>query len=91
MITTKGFRDSIEMRRGIKPVDVSLYNLFIPPNRPLIPRSRRIGVEERTLFDGSIMTPLNEQEVVNAVKKFKAKGVQVDRHLFSSFLRQSET
>ena len=70
MITTKGFRDSIEMRRGIKPVDVSLYNLFIPPNRPLIPRSRRIGVEERTLFDGSIMTPLNEQEVRDAVKKF---------------------
>jgi N-methylhydantoinase A len=76
MITTKGFRDSIEMRRGIKPVDVSLYNLFIPPNRPLIPRSRRIGVDERTLFDGSIMTPLNEQDVANAVKKFKAQGVE---------------
>jgi N-methylhydantoinase A len=76
MITTKGFRDSIEMRRGIKPVDVSLYNLFIPPNRPLIPRSRRIGVEERTLFDGSIMTPLNEQEVRDAVKKFQAQGVK---------------
>jgi N-methylhydantoinase A len=75
MITTKGFRDSIEMRRGIKPVDVSLYNLFIPPNRPLIPRSRRIGVEERTLYDGKVMTPLNEQDVVNAVKKFKAQGV----------------
>jgi N-methylhydantoinase A len=76
MITTKGFRDSIEMRRGIKPIDVSLYNLFIPPNRPLIPRSRRIGVEERTLFDGSIMTPLNEQDVANAVKKFKTQGVE---------------
>jgi N-methylhydantoinase A len=76
MVTTKGFRDSIEMRRGIKPVDVSLYNLFIPPNRPLIPRSRRIGVEERTLFDGRIMTPLNEQEVAKAVTKFKAQGVQ---------------
>ena len=76
MITTKGFRDSIEMRRGIKPVDVSLYNLFIPPNRPLIPRSRRIGVEERALVDGSIMTPLNEQEVRNAVKKFQAQGVK---------------
>ena len=76
MITTKGFRDSIEIRRGIKPVDVSLYNLFIPPNRPLIPRSRRIGVEERTLFDGSIMTPLNEQDVVDAVKKLKAQGVE---------------
>ena len=76
MITTKGFRDSIEMRRGIKPVDVSLYNLFIPPNRPLIPRSRRIGVEERALVDGSIMTPLNEQEVRDAVKKFQAQGVK---------------
>src|SRR3974377_2232895 len=73
MITTKGFRDSIEMRRGIKPVDVSLYNLFIPPNRPLIPRSPRIGVEERTLVDGSIMTPLNEQEVRNAVNKLQAQ------------------
>ena len=76
MITTKGFRDSIEMRRGIKPVDVSLYNLFIPPNRPLIPRSRRIGVEERMLFDGAVMTPLNEQEVRDAVKKFQAQGVK---------------
>ena len=76
MITTKGFRDTIEIRRGIKPIDVSLYNLFIPPNRPLIPRSRRIGVEERTLFDGSIMTPLNEQEVRDAVKKLQAQGVE---------------
>jgi N-methylhydantoinase A len=76
MITTKGFRDSIEMRRGIKPVDVSLYNLFIPPNRPLIPRSRRIGVEERALVDGSILTPLNEQEVRDAVKKFQALDVK---------------
>ncbi len=76
MITTKGFRDSIEMRRGIKPVDISLYNLFISPNRPLIPRSRRIGVEERTLVDGSIMTPLNEQEVRNAVNKLQAQGVK---------------
>ena len=44
MLTTKGFRDSIEIRRGIKPVDVSLYNLFIQPSHPLIPRSRRIGI-----------------------------------------------
>jgi N-methylhydantoinase A len=73
MITTKGFRDSIEIRRGIKPIDVSLYNLFIPPNEPLIPRWRRIGVEERTLFDGKIMTPLNEQEVRDAILTLKEK------------------
>lgn len=73
MITTKGFRDSIEIRRGIKPIDVSLYNLFIPPNEPLIPRWRRIGVEERTLFDGNIQTPLNEQEVRDAITTLKDK------------------
>src|SRR5450631_1068914 len=75
MLTTEGFRDSIEIRRGIKPVDVSLYNLFIPPNLPLIPRARRIGVEERTLFDGKILTPLNEQDVMDAVTQLKAQGV----------------
>jgi N-methylhydantoinase A len=76
MLTTENFRDSIEIRRGIKPVDVSLYNLFIPPNRPLIPRSRRIGVKERTLWDGKILTPLDEQGVAAAVEKFKAQGVE---------------
>jgi N-methylhydantoinase A len=76
MITTKGFRDSIEIRRGIKPIDVSLYNLFIPPSEPLIPRWRRIGVEERTLFDGRILTPLNEQEVRDAIDKLKAEDVE---------------
>ncbi len=76
MLTTENFRDTIEIRRGIKPLDVSLYNLFIPPNRPLIPRSRRIGVKERTLFDGKVLVPLDEQGVVAAVEKFKEQGVQ---------------
>ena len=46
MITTKGFRDSIEMRRGIKPVDVSLYNLFHSAQRaadPALAPHRRRG------------------------------------------------
>ena len=61
MLTTKNFRDIIELRRAMKPQDVSLYNLFIPPARPLIPRSERIGIEERTLYSGEVTTPLNEQ------------------------------
>ena len=73
MITTKGFRDSIEIRRGIKPIDVSLYNVFIAPSEPLIPRWRRIGVEERTRYNGDIQTPLNEQEVRDAITGLKHK------------------
>ena len=76
MMTTKNFRDIIELRRAMKPQDVSLYNLFIPPARPLIPRSERIGIEERTLYSGEIMTPLNEQETADAVRYLKAQGVE---------------
>ncbi|OFZ91347.1 MAG: hypothetical protein A2V78_14955 [Betaproteobacteria bacterium RBG_16_64_18] len=76
MLTTKNFRDILEIRRGIKPVDISLYNIFIPPNRPLVPRSRRIGIEERTLYTGEITTPLNEQQVAASVKQLKENGVE---------------
>ena len=76
MLTTKGLRDILEIRRGIKPVDISLYNIFIPPNRPLIPRSRRLPVQERTLYNGEISEPLNEKEVVDAVNQLKEDGVE---------------
>ncbi len=76
MLTTKEFPDMLEIRRGVKPVNVSLYNLFIPPNDPLVPRSRRMEVEERTLYTGEILTPLNEQDVVDAVTKLKADGTE---------------
>ena len=76
MITTRNFRDILEIRRGMKPVDTSLYNVFIPPNRPLVPRSRRLGIEERVTYTGEIVTPLNEREVVEAVGTLKQAGVE---------------
>ena len=77
MITTKGFRDSIEMRRGIKPIDVSLYNLFIPPNRAADPalaphRRRRAHAGRRQYHDAA-------QRAGSARRgdsKFKAQGVK---------------
>lgn len=76
MLTTKNFRDILEIRRGIKPVDISLYNVFIPPNRPLIPRHLRYGVGERTLYTGEVTEEVNEQDVIDAVKAMQAKGVE---------------
>ncbi|MBI4967796.1 MAG: hydantoinase/oxoprolinase family protein [Rhodospirillales bacterium] len=76
MLTTKNFRDILELRRAIKPVTVSLYNLFIPPNQPLVPRARRIGVTERTLYTGQLDTPLDEAETAKVVEKFKKDGVE---------------
>src|SRR3972149_2356551 len=38
MVTTKGFRDVSEVRRGYKNVRTSMFNLFVPPYQPLVRR-----------------------------------------------------
>jgi N-methylhydantoinase A len=88
MITTENFRDVIEMRRGLRDLDVSMFNIFVPPYRPLVPRSRRIGVPERIRYTGEILTPLDEVAVRAAAEKLKADGVESVAVCFLySFLR----
>ena len=74
MITTEGFRDICEIRRGMRLS--SMYNLFVPPYQPLVPRYRRLGVAERTLHTGEIMTPLSETDVKKAAESLRKQGVQ---------------
>jgi N-methylhydantoinase A len=69
MITTKNFRDVLEMRRGIRNLHGSMFDMFIEPYAPLVPRDLRLGVEERTLYSGKILTPLNEDELRAAARK----------------------
>jgi N-methylhydantoinase A len=76
MITTKGFRDVIEIRRGFKNIRTSMFNVFVPPYRPLVPRRLRVPVRERTLYDGKVRTPLNERDLRAAIKQLKAEGVE---------------
>jgi len=76
MITTKGFRDVVEIRRGYKNIRTSMYNVFVPPYDPLIPRHLRKEAEERMLFDGSVFTELNEDDVRKAATELKEKGVE---------------
>lgn len=76
LITTKGFRDSIEMRRGRRDPRVSMYNLFIPPYEPLVPRHMRLGVPERLQADGEVLEPLDGAAVAEAVRALKAEGVE---------------
>ena len=74
MITTAGFRDSIEMRRGIKNLHGSMFDVFIAPYKPLVPRYLRLGVEERTLYDGELLTPLDEEGLRAAARKLLDDG-----------------
>ena len=77
MITTMGFRDVVEIRRGYKNIRTSMYNVFVPPYDPLVPRHLRMEVEERVLFDGSVHTKLNEDDVRRVSAEMKAKGVEL--------------
>lgn len=76
MITTKNFRDIVEMRRGSKNIHTSMFNVFVPPYKPIVPRHLRLSVEERTRFTGEITIPLNEDDARQAASKLKEKGVQ---------------
>lgn len=67
-ITTKGFRDVVEMRRGIRNLHGSMFDMFIEPYQPLVPRYLSLGVEERTLYTGEVLTPLNETDLRAAAK-----------------------
>ena len=72
IIHTEGFRDILSLRDGFKR---DRYNLHQPPSDPFISRYLRLGVEERVLYSGQVLTPLNEESVRQAVRKLKGEGV----------------
>ncbi len=76
MITTRGFRDVIEARRGYKNIRTSMYDLFIPPYKPLVPRSRRVPVTERMLPDGTALVALDEPDARAAIERLADEGVE---------------
>lgn len=76
LLCTKGFRDTIEIRRGYKNIRTSRFNVFVPPYKPLVPRTLRMPVEERTLYTGEVLTPLREEDVHRAIEKFKQEKVE---------------
>ena len=73
LIATRGFRDDIEIRRGYKE---RIFNPRYPPPVPIARRRHRLTVNERVDREGRVLIPLDESEVVGAVRKLKAAGVQ---------------
>lgn len=73
LLTTEGFRDEMEYRRGFKE---SIWDVRLEPPRPIVPRRRRLTIAERILADGSVHTELDEQAVREACEKFRRQGVE---------------
>lgn len=72
MITTRGFRDVIELGRRTRPNPYGLFGTFIP----LIPRHLRLEVDERMEATGRIAAPLDEDQVRKAVNDLEQAGCE---------------
>lgn len=73
LLTTKGLRDALEMRRGIREEQ---YNNKYTNVEPIVPRYLRYPVEERLDYKGDVVTPLSKKDVFRAVELFKEEDVK---------------
>ncbi|MEA2332630.1 MAG: N-methylhydantoinase [Thermoleophilaceae bacterium] len=73
LITTRGFRDVLEIRRQVMP---HRYDAHRPKPEPLVARPLRVEVDERTLADGSIERGVDAAQVTELVSRLKADGVE---------------
>lgn len=73
LITTRGFRDVLEIRREYR---YDVYDLTATFPEPLVPRWLRLEVNERIDRDGAVLTPLDPDEVGQVVVALRDAGVQ---------------
>jgi len=75
LLTTEGFRDVLEIRRHVRGPG-RIYDLSFRPPVPLVPRPWRLEVRERLGADGSVVTPLDEDDALAKVRALVAQGVE---------------
>ena len=73
LLTTHGFRDTLEIGRERK---YELYDIQIEKPEPLVARDMRLEVRERIKADGSVHTPLDEAGLIAAAKILCDSGVE---------------
>jgi N-methylhydantoinase A len=73
LVTTKGFRDVLEIGRELR---YSIYDLFIDMPEPLVPRALRFEIDERLAPDGSVLRAPDPAEVRRLAHRLREAGVQ---------------
>src|SRR5712692_1912217 len=72
LVTTKGFRDVLEIRRGDRPVCDVQYRL----PKVLIPRRHRLELDERVKYNGEVLKTPTSQDVSRLYKKIQSTGIK---------------
>ncbi len=73
LITTQGFRDVLELGREIR---YAPYDVFAEFPEPLVPRRRRLEVNERVRADGSVLKPLDDADAREQARSLRSMGVE---------------
>ena len=73
IVTTKGFRDLLELGRQTRP---TVYDMHKDHPTPIVNRSLRFELNQRILADGKIKTKLKEEEIEKLGKRIK--NLQID-------------
>lgn len=73
LITTKGFRDVLEIARGNRP---DLFNIRYEKPVPFVERYLRKEVEERLNAKGEVLVPLNTDELLQVIEELKEEQVE---------------
>jgi N-methylhydantoinase A len=92
LITTKGFRDVLEIARGNRP---DLFNIQYKKPEPFVPRYLRREVEERLNYKGQVIQALNKKQIEEIVDSFKKENVEAIAisylHSYSNPIHEIET
>ncbi|MCH8112333.1 MAG: hydantoinase/oxoprolinase family protein [Proteobacteria bacterium] len=73
LITTKGFRDVLEIARGNRP---DLFNFYFTKPKPFVPRYLRKEVDERVNYKGEILTQADLSGLPAIIEEFRDEGVE---------------
>src|SRR6201996_369358 len=84
LITTRGFRDVLEIGRIRMP---DMFDLTWDKPAPLVPRRHRLEVTERMAADGSVVEPLSEAGVIAAGEALVAEGIEAAAVIFINSYR----
>jgi N-methylhydantoinase A len=73
LITTRGFRDVLELGRELR---YDAYDIFAEYPKPLVPRALRVEVDERIGSDGRVIQGLDREDVRRALAELRGRGIE---------------
>ncbi|MGV1989194.1 hydantoinase/oxoprolinase family protein [Agrobacterium sp. 22-221-1] len=72
LVTTKGFRDVLEIGRQTRP---AIFDLHLDQPAPLVPRRHRFEIDERIMSDGTIHKPVDRESLADVIEKIRRENL----------------